>query len=102
MSSKQSSKQIFSLRLNKEVKSKLLEAADTQGTTITALITRYILSGLSKDNFLIESIAAPESQVVHPTTPVSNEDRTEELLFQVLQNQRHIISACDHLTQKKV
>ena len=84
------SKRIFSLRLNDDVRQKLLDVADKQGTTITALINRYILSGLTQDEPLLGSLGELESHVVQTaaSAPPASDARLEELLFQVLQNQR--------------
>lgn len=84
------SKRIFSLRLSDDVRQKLLDVADRQGTTITALINRYILNGLTQDEPSSGSLGEPESQVVQTaaSTPAALDARLEGLLFQVLQNQR--------------
>ena len=84
------SKRIFSLRLNDDVRQKLLDVADKQGTTITALINRYILNGLTQDEPLLGSLGELESHVVQTaaSAPPASDARLEELLFQVLQNQR--------------
>ena len=90
-----SSKRIFSLRLNEEVREKLLEAADTQSMTVTALINRYILEGLAHDQAAVSLIEGIDSgvRVTQParTSISAAEERIEELLFQVLVNQRQLI-----------
>ena len=84
------SKRIFSLRLNEDVRQKLLDVADKQGTTITALINRYILNGLTQDEPLLSSLSEPETHRVEAAVsmPATSDARLEGLLFQVLQNQR--------------
>ena len=96
------SKKIFSLRLNEDVREKLLEAADAQGTTATALITRYIWDGLAKDGELMTSVTESSDSVTrHQKNILGEEDKLEELLFQVLQNQRHIIKTCDFIATQR-
>lgn len=95
-----SAKRVFSLRLNEEVRERLVEAADKQSTTVTSLINRYILQGLSQDQAIISNVSdqGQDSRVTHPDNASISvaEERIEELLFQVLLNQRHLIS----ITQK--
>ena len=90
-----SSKRIFSLRLNEDVRETLLEAADTQSMTVTALINRYILEGLARDQATVSSIEGIDNgvRVTQPdrASISAAEERIEELLFQVLVNQRQLI-----------
>ena len=96
------SKKIFSLRLNEDVRAKLLETADAQGTTATALITRYIWDGLAKDEELMVSVAESEDSVTRSQKNIlGEEDKLQELLFQILQNQRHIIRTCDAIATQR-
>ena len=97
-----SSKKIFSLRLHEDIRKRLIEVADAQGTTATALINRYILNGLAKDGELMTSVVESEDSVTQPPRNfLGEEDKLEELLFQVLQNQRHIIKTCDMIAAQK-
>lgn len=104
-----SSKRIFSLRLHEDVRNDLLKAAETQSTTVTALINRYILEGLAKDNALFANATLSDStaRVTQPETVTVSaaEERIEELLFQVLLNQRHLIATTDksqaHLSEMR-
>ncbi|MEM9117674.1 MAG: hypothetical protein AAGD09_07315 [Cyanobacteria bacterium P01_F01_bin.56] len=97
-----SPKKIFSLRLNEDIRKRLIEVADAQGTTATALINRYILNGLAKDGELMTAVVESEDSVTQPQrAALGDGDKLEELLFQVLQNQRHIINTCDAIVTQK-
>ncbi|MEO0377849.1 MAG: hypothetical protein AAF329_25290 [Cyanobacteria bacterium P01_A01_bin.17] len=97
-----SPKKIFSLRLNEDIRKRLIEVADAQGTTATALINRYILNGLAKDGELMIAVVESEDSVTQPQrVTLGDDDKLEELLFQVLQNQRHIINTCDAIATQK-
>ncbi|MGF1461475.1 MAG: hypothetical protein ACFBSG_20915 [Leptolyngbyaceae cyanobacterium] len=98
-----SPKKIFSLRLNEDIRNRLIEVADAQGTTATALINRYILNGLAKDGELMTAVVESEDAVTQPQKNVlADGDKLEELLFQILQNQRHIINTCDTIATQKL
>ena len=97
-----STKKIFSLRLTEDIRNRLVEVADAQGTTATALINRYILNGLAKDGELMTAVVESEDSVTQPQrSAMGDGDKLEELLFQVLQNQRHIINTCDRIAAQK-
>lgn len=87
------SKSIFSLRLSDDIKDRLHDVADSQGTTITALINRYIYQGLVQDNADVGACAESESRVLQPNCASARtiDGRLEELLLQSLHNQRQMI-----------
>ena len=88
-------KRIFSLRLSEDIREALISSADTQSTTVTALINRYIREGLAKDSGLFTAASDPAHHTIrseNSTISISERRRIEELLFQILQNQRQLIT----------
>ena len=96
------SKRIFSLRLSEDVRQKLLDRADQQGITITALINAYISQGLNQSDMAQDASGGARTSVVQPGSyaRLSSETRLEELLFQVLQNQRLLIQNSQRSLEK--
>lgn len=87
-----SSKRTFSLRLTEDLKQALSDAADKKGTTVTALIIQYLHLGLKQDSMLPEIAGDNDSRSSQKSSTVTLpvEDKTEELLYQILRNQRLI------------